>query len=191
MVKGLAALTNITVAATAALLLHGCGKPKEEEAEPTQADADAASGVHPSVEAQMDGRNKGKHTRERPDKDGNSQNIEDEFDGQTAITCTDGEKGDEECRKGGNPAAKCRSGQCTVPSVVGRKPPSASEIAQNMEKNDPNKRSDADREASELQGKTRKASLEADNPGKSKDYDKASQGMLGGITAVAPGSKKR
>jgi hypothetical protein len=84
MVKGLAALTNITVAATAALLLHGCGKPKEEEAEPTQADADAASGVHPSVEAQMDGRNKGKHTRERPDKDGNSQNIEDEFDGQTA-----------------------------------------------------------------------------------------------------------
>jgi hypothetical protein len=51
-----------------------------------------------------------------------------------------------------------------------------------MEKNDPNKRSDADREASELQGKTRKASLEADNPGKSKDYDKASQGMLGGIT---------
>ena len=42
-----------------------------------------------------------------------------------------------------------------------------------MEKNDPNKRSDADREASELQGKTRKASLEADNPGKSKDYDKA------------------
>ena len=86
MVKGLAALTNITVAATAALLLHGCGKPKEEEAEPTQADADAASGVHPSVEAQIDGRtaNKGKHTRERPDANGDvpAKYAEEEFGGK-------------------------------------------------------------------------------------------------------------
>ena len=43
MAKGLAALANITAAATAALLLHGCGKAKEEEPAATEADADAAA----------------------------------------------------------------------------------------------------------------------------------------------------
>ena len=86
MSKGLAALANITAAATAALLLHGCGKAKEEEPAATEADADAAAGVHKGgPEAAMNQQTQnGKHARakQQPDANGDVPGAETEFGGK-------------------------------------------------------------------------------------------------------------
>lgn len=167
--KGLAALANITAAATAAMLLHGCGSKKDDEPEVTENDLANAQGDHSHGRSDLvDGtpKNGKKHARAKPGPTDDVPGAETE--GGKAKICT--KKSDcpapEKC-EGLNENGKCTADecQCSVPNTIGKgKLMSAAEIAEAQAKNDPAKKTEDQQTAMAARGRSMTNALVDDAP---------------------------